>query len=102
LEIVVMRERIDELPTISDWGDVPEFANEAEEAEFWGTHGLGGAALASLGTFEDDALPRPRRRKRRFWQRISVPLAVTVNPVKVPAVENKYVHLGRAYRGYAA
>jgi len=55
----------DELQTVNDWADVPAFANEDEEAEFWATHGLGGAALESLGTFDDDALPPPRPRRRR-------------------------------------
>jgi hypothetical protein len=55
----------DDLPTVNEWGDVPKFANEDEEAEFWATHGLGGAALESLGTFDDDALPPPRPRRRR-------------------------------------
>ena len=55
----------DDLPTVDDWADVPEFANEREEAEFWGTLGLGGAALESLGTLDDDALPPPRPRSRR-------------------------------------
>ena len=55
----------DELPTVDAWEDVPNFTNEDEEAEFWATHGLGGAALESLGTFEDGALPPPRPRCQR-------------------------------------
>jgi hypothetical protein len=92
----------DELPTIDDWGDVPAFANEDEEAEFWATHGLGGRALESLGTFDDEALPPPRRGKRRFWRYIPIPLAVTVNSIKKPVVNHKHARLGRAHRDYAA
>ena len=61
----------DELPTIDDWGEVPAFASEHEEAEFWATHGLGGRALESLGTLDDAELPPPRRRTRRIAAYIS-------------------------------
>jgi hypothetical protein len=49
---------------INDWSEVPEFASEAEEAEFWGTHGLGPALLDQMGPL-DDVLPPPRPRRRR-------------------------------------
>jgi len=60
-----------ELPTVDDWEDVPAFANEDEEDAFWATHGLGGAALESLGTLHDDALPPPRPRRRRVVTAVS-------------------------------
>lgn len=96
------RDRTDELPTVDDWGDVPAFASEREEAEFWATHGLGGRALESLGTLDDAELPRPRQRKRRFWQRITEPPEMIINRTKKPVVVHQYVSLGRAYREYAA
>jgi len=96
------RDSTDELPTVDDWGDVPAFANEDEEAEFWATHGLGGRALESLGTLDDAELPRPRRRKRRFWQRISAPPEETANQVKKPIVNHNYARVGRTHRDYAA
>jgi hypothetical protein len=61
----------DELPTVDDWEDVPAFASEDEEAEFWATHGLGGRALESLGTLDDDELPPPRPRRRRIAAYVS-------------------------------
>lgn len=91
-----------ELRTVNDWADVPEFANEHEEAEFWATHGLGGAALESLGTFHDDALPPPRPRRRTFWRRIPVPREATTSSAKEPIVDEQYARLGRVHRGYAA
>src|SRR4051794_7939783 len=39
----------DDLIPVESLDDIPPFANEDEEAEFWATHGLGGAALESLG-----------------------------------------------------
>lgn len=65
------RGSMSELPTVDDWSDVPAFANDAEEAEFWATHGLGGAALESLGTLDDDALPAPRPKRPRFWRHLA-------------------------------
>jgi len=68
------RDDADGLPTIDDWADVPAFANEDEETDFWATHGLGGSALESLGTFDDAALPPPRP-SSGGQQRARVPLA---------------------------
>ena len=44
---------------VRSWDDVPEFANEAEEAEFWSTHGFGQGILGQMGPL-DDALPPAR------------------------------------------
>src|SRR5689334_4881265 len=52
------------LITVNDWSEVPAFTTEAEEAEFWGTHGLSEALLDQMKPL-DDILPRPRRRRRR-------------------------------------
>ena len=52
------------LITVNDWSEVPAFATEAEEAEFWGTHGLSEALLDQMGPL-DDVLPRPRHGRRR-------------------------------------
>lgn len=52
------------LITVNDWSEVPAFATEAEEAAFWGTHGLSETLLNQMGPL-DDVLPRPRRRRRR-------------------------------------
>jgi hypothetical protein len=94
-----------ELPTVNDWADVPSFANEDEEAEFWATHSLGGAALESLGTFNDEALPPPRPRRRRFWHQISRQNALNEQKLvasEKPVVQSRYARLGRTYRSDAA
>ena len=44
--------------------DIPGFANEAEEAEFWSTHSLGDGVLAQMRPLADDELPAPRPRTR--------------------------------------
>ena len=53
--------------------DLPEFANEAEEAEFWSTHELGEAILDQMRPIGDDEdLPPARPRTRRISMRLDV------------------------------
>jgi hypothetical protein len=61
-----------ELTEINSWDDVPVFASEAEEAEFWATHGLGEALLEKGLTEDDLGLPPPRPRTK--------PVAVRFDP----------------------
>ena len=44
--------------------DIPAFASEAEEAQFWDTHTFSDALLETFGTIEDGVLPPPRPRTR--------------------------------------
>lgn len=49
------------LKEINSWDEVPDFATEAEEADFWGTHsfGPGLTAEAEAGTLQfGDMLPK--------------------------------------------
>ena len=39
------------------WSNVPQFASEAEEAEYWGSHELAGEALASFKRGPTELLP---------------------------------------------
>ena len=78
-----------ELTEINSWDDVPMFANEAEEAEFWATHGLGDALLAKGLTEDDLGLPPPRPRTRPVSVRFD---ADTLERIKVLA--------GRKHKGY--
>ncbi len=51
------------MQTVESLDDIPDFANEDEEAEFWATHGLGEALLEQMRPIGDDEdLPpvRPR------------------------------------------
>jgi hypothetical protein len=41
------------MKVIESLDDLPDFRNEAEEAEFWATHELGGAALEKMGALDD-------------------------------------------------
>jgi CopG antitoxin of type II toxin-antitoxin system len=59
-----MKERKPTTTTIEDWSEVPRFASEAEEAEFWATHSLGDGLLASMGQVPEGVLPPPRPRTR--------------------------------------
>lgn len=50
---------------INSWDDVPTFANEEEEAEFWATHDTGNALLDQMQPVPPDgggALPPSRSR----------------------------------------
>lgn len=47
---------------ITDMSQVPTFASEAEEAEFWASHALA-SPLLSPGNAEPDLLPSTRPRK---------------------------------------
>jgi hypothetical protein len=56
---------------VERWEDVPQFASEREESDFWGDHCLGDSLLAEFERVPpegDDMLPpvteRPRRRTR--------------------------------------
>jgi hypothetical protein len=44
---------------VERWSDVPAFANEREEHEFWATHELAGEALESMREDAPDWLPPP-------------------------------------------
>jgi hypothetical protein len=51
------------MPEIQSFEEVPSFATEAEEAEYWATHSLGQSALDQMEPLPDDLLPtRPRTR----------------------------------------
>lgn len=54
--------RSDDLIPVNAWDDVPAFASEVEEADYWGTHCLGEPLLETLGLVDDDSLPPPRVR----------------------------------------
>jgi hypothetical protein len=55
------------LHVIESFDEVPEFASEAEEAEYWSTHSLGEKLLEMMKPvpFDDDELPPPRPRRRQ-------------------------------------
>lgn len=48
---------------IQNWDEVPAFASEGEEADFWSTHALGEGILQG-GPVEDALLPPPRPRAK--------------------------------------
>lgn len=59
------RPESDQLIEVNSWDDVPAFASEAEEADFWASHsfGPGLTAEAEAGTLDfEDVLPPPRAR----------------------------------------
>jgi hypothetical protein len=48
---------------VRSWDDVPQFANEADEAAFWSTHGFGQEILDQMRPIGDDEdLPPARPR----------------------------------------
>ena len=50
--------------------EIPQFANEAEEAEFWATHSLSEAFLAKMDPLPEDVLPPPRPRTQPISLRL--------------------------------
>jgi uncharacterized protein (DUF4415 family) len=48
--------------TIESLDEVPDFANESEEAHFWSTHELSAHLWATLPPADPDDLPPPRPR----------------------------------------
>lgn len=57
----MIAKKTEHLIEIESWDEVPEFATEAEEQEYWSTHGLGEGIL-SAGEVRDPRLPPPRPR----------------------------------------
>jgi uncharacterized protein (DUF4415 family) len=53
-----------DLIPVESLDDIPAFANEDEEAEFWSTHSFGEGLLEQMGPIEDGILPPPRARTR--------------------------------------
>ena len=53
-------------PVVQSWNEVPAFASEAEEAEWWQTHSLGKRFLEDMrpASEVDADLPAPRRGSR--------------------------------------
>ena len=58
-----------ELIEIHSLDEIPEFANEAEEAEFWASHAFGQEVLDQMGPL-DDVLPPARPNTRRVSMRL--------------------------------
>ncbi len=50
------------LVELHNWAEIPQFSNEADEAEFWATHSLGEALLAGLEPPPPGLLPSARPR----------------------------------------
>jgi hypothetical protein len=50
--------------TIRSWDEVPRFASEAEEADYWAGHELGDELLTGMGPVPEGELPPPRPRTR--------------------------------------
>lgn len=59
-----MRTNTRRLTEIQSWDEVPNFASEAEEAEFWSTHALGDALLDRMEPIPESELPLDIRRTR--------------------------------------
>lgn len=59
-------ERDAQMTPINDWSEVPEFASESEEQDYWSTHRMGDALLEQFEPVPvegDDWLPPARERR---------------------------------------
>ena len=54
----------EKMAVVRSFADLPPFASEVEEREFWATHEMGDEILASAGPLERGELPLPRARTR--------------------------------------
>lgn len=83
------RRRQPQLTPVNSWDEVPQFASEAEEAEYWATHDLGDELLAQMRPVPEGELPPPRPRTR--------PVAIRFDDVTLGRIR---VLAARRHKGY--
>jgi hypothetical protein len=66
----MIRMREEDLIPIESLEEIPVFANEDEEADFWSTHSFGEKLLEQMRPL-DDVLPVRRRRRRRVTMAVA-------------------------------
>jgi len=59
-----IQETVTNLIEINSWDEVPTFASEAEEAEFWASHSFGPGMTDAADDTDDPLLPPVRARTR--------------------------------------
>jgi len=74
---------------VHSWDEVPEFASEAEEADYWSTHELGDRLLTEMRPVPDGDLPPARPRTR--------PVAIRFDGA---TLERLKVLAARRHKGY--
>lgn len=74
---------------LRSWKEVPSFASEDEEAEFWAKHALGKELLDSMRPVPKSVLPPPRPRTR--------PLAVRFDDYTIGRIKSL---AARRHKGY--
>ena len=72
------------MPIVRSLDEIPAFASEAEEADFWGTHALSEELWDRLPAVPDDELPPPRPRTRSIAIRFD---EVTLRRIKALAAK---------------
>jgi hypothetical protein len=71
-----------QMTIIHSWDEVPAFSSEAEESEWWGSHGLGEELLNQMQSPAEGELPPPRPRTRSITLRVD---EVTLRRIKALA-----------------
>lgn len=84
-----MPERAEPKIVIASWDEVPQFASEAEEAEYWASHTPGEGLLDVMGPAPEGLLPPSRPRTRPVAVRFD---EFTLRRIKVLAA--------RRHKGY--
>jgi hypothetical protein len=82
--------QVQQRTTIHGWDEVPRFASEAEEADYWAGHELGEEPLAAMGPVPDGELPPPRPRTR--------PVAVRFDDATLQRLRNLAARRGKGYQ----
>lgn len=76
--------------TVHSWDEVPAFASESEEAEYWATHNLGEELLAQMRPDADPELPPPRPRTK--------PIAIRFDESTITRVKILAERRGKGYQ----
>src|SRR5260370_19269164 len=79
-----------ELEIIERLEDIPVFASEAEEANFWAQHQLSDALLAAMKPLDEQVLPPPRPR--------TTPVAVRFDESTLRRIKALAARRGKGYQ----
>jgi predicted DNA binding CopG/RHH family protein len=79
-----------ELEIIERLEDIPVFASEAEEANFWAQHQLSDALLAAMEPLDEQVLPPPRPR--------TTPVAVRFDESTLRRIKALAARRGKGYQ----
>ncbi len=60
-----------QMETVDDFANVPDFADEGQEAEYWAMHELGDTILEQMASLPEDILSAPRACMKPVVERLN-------------------------------